>query len=135
MAELTLAELAEQTGVPERTIRYYIARGLLPPPIRAGRGACYGPEHREALERIRRLQARGLTLAEIARRLAGEAPRDGLPKPSPWWSYPIAEDVLVWVRADAAPWRLKQVREALLDLAARLRTNQQEEENDRDAGD
>jgi DNA-binding transcriptional MerR regulator len=135
MTELTLAELARQTGVPARTIRFYIARGLLPPPARAGRGACYGPEHREGLARIKRLQARGLTLAEIARRLGGETRRDGLPVPSAWWCYPIERDVVLWVRADAAPWRLKQVRRAVLDLAAQLKTIQQEEDNDVDASD
>ena len=30
---LTLVELAEVSGVPARTIRFYIAKGLLPPPL------------------------------------------------------------------------------------------------------
>ncbi len=30
--EWTLKELAEEAGVPKRTIRYYISRGLLAPP-------------------------------------------------------------------------------------------------------
>ena len=29
----TLVELAEVSGVPARTIRFYIAKGLLPPPL------------------------------------------------------------------------------------------------------
>ena len=48
--EMSLAELAEQSGVPGRTIRFYIARSLLPGPSQAGRGASYGQEH------IRQLQ-------------------------------------------------------------------------------
>jgi hypothetical protein len=50
----TLAELAEDSGVPARTIRYYIARGVLPRPVVAGRGALYAKKHLERLGRIAR---------------------------------------------------------------------------------
>ena len=116
---MTLAELASETGVPARTIRFYIARGLLAGPEVAGRGAAYGPAHLERLGTIRRLQQRGMTLAEIARELEG-AGAAVLPAPSAWWQYAVSPDVMVSVRADAAPWRLKQVREALEAMAARL---------------
>lgn len=116
---LTIAELEERSGVAARTIRFYIARGLLDGPDKPGRAAAYSPAHLERLAMIRRLQRRGLTLSEIARSLAGEG-RGTVPQPSPWWQYPVSADVLVWVRADAAPWRLRKIREALNDLAARL---------------
>jgi DNA-binding transcriptional MerR regulator len=64
--EWTLRELAAETGVPERTIRFYISRGLVDPPLRGGRGAAYGAGHKARLEEIRKLQAKGLMLAEIA---------------------------------------------------------------------
>jgi len=70
--EWTLRELAAETGVPGRTIRFYISRGLVDPPLRAGRGAAYGEAHKARLEEIRRLQAQGLMLAEIAQALAQE---------------------------------------------------------------
>lgn len=69
--EWTLRELAAETGVTERTIRFYISRGLLDPPLRAGRDAAYGPAHKARLEAIRALQSRGMMLAEIAHALAG----------------------------------------------------------------
>ena len=78
--EWTLRELAAQTGVTERTIRFYISRGILPPPLRGGRGAAYGEAHRARLEEIRKLQAKGLMLAEIAHALAlaeGAVPGSG----------------------------------------------------------
>jgi DNA-binding transcriptional MerR regulator len=65
----TLRELAADTGVPERTIRFYISRELLDPPLKAGRGAAYGPKHKARLNEIRKLQAGGLMLAEIAQAL------------------------------------------------------------------
>jgi len=64
--------LAAKADVSVDTVRFYQSRGLLPPPRREGRVAWYGDEHLERLARIRRLQARGLTLATIARLLAGE---------------------------------------------------------------
>ena len=70
--ELRVDELAEQTGVSVDTIRYYQGRGLVPPPARRGRTAHYGPEHVKRLERIRCLQAQGLSLAAIGRLLSGD---------------------------------------------------------------
>ncbi len=116
--QMSLAELAEQAGTTGRTIRFYIARGLLRGPVKAGRGAAYGPEHLERLREIGRLQSQGLTLAEIARRLSGE--RGAAPEPVGWWHYPLAEDVVVMVRADASPWRLKAIREQLGRLGGGL---------------
>ena len=42
---LTIDELAVSTGMTVRTTRYYDSLGLLPPPVRRGRMAYYGPEH------------------------------------------------------------------------------------------
>lgn len=64
--------LAAKADTSVDTVRFYQSRGLLPPPRREGRVAWYGDEHLERLLRIRGLQARGLTLATIARLLAGE---------------------------------------------------------------
>lgn len=65
-------ELAAAGDVSVDTVRFYQSKGLLPPPRRAGRVAWYGDEHLDRLDRIRRLQARGLTLAVIRRLLDGE---------------------------------------------------------------
>src|SRR5213593_3694282 len=118
--ELTFAELAASAGLPGRTIRFYIAKGLLPGPVKAGRGATYGREHLETLRSIKASQAKGLTLSEVARRLSGESLRQELPIPTAWWNYPLAEDVTVSVRADVAPWRLKKIRRYLNEMASGL---------------
>ena len=115
---LTFAELAARAELPGRTIRFYIAKGLLPGPVKAGRGATYGREHLETLRSIKASQAKGLTLSEVARRLSGESHE--LPGPTAWWNYPVAADVTVSVRADVAPWRLKQIRRYLNEMAAGL---------------
>jgi len=119
---ISLAELAEQTGVPVRTIRFYIARKLLPGPQQAGRGATYGEDHRKRLEEIKKLQAKGLTLNEIARSLGeGTLRVAGVPQPSAWWQYPIADDVVIYAKADANPWRLREVQRAVREMAVRFK--------------
>jgi len=80
----SIADLARLTDVTPRTVRYYIAQGLLPAPGESGPGAHYGPAHLDRLQLIRRLQRQHLPLAEIRTRLAtlsdqeiGEAIRSG----------------------------------------------------------
>src|SRR5437016_3799410 len=59
--------------VPDRrTIRYYTTLGLLDRPLEmCGRTALYGRRHLWQLTAIKRLQAKGLSLAEIQQRLLG----------------------------------------------------------------
>ena len=119
---MTLAGLAEASGIPARTIRFYIARGLLDGPVKAGRDAEYTEEHVRRLARIQRLQASGRTLAEIA---AHGAPID-VPA-TQWWQHAIGDDVVVYVKAGASPWRQKQIRAAIGEFAARVRQEEEEE--------
>lgn len=60
----------------ERMIRYYTARGLLPRPGTRGRALTYGRTHLISLVAIKRLQGQGLSLDEIAERLAALSPRE-----------------------------------------------------------
>ncbi len=59
--------------VPDlRTIRYYTTLGLLDrPAAMRGRTALYGPRHLLQLVAIKRLQARGLSLAAVQERVVG----------------------------------------------------------------
>jgi DNA-binding transcriptional MerR regulator len=118
--EMTLAELAETSGLAARTIRFYIARGLLDGPVKAGRGALYTAEHLARLESIKKLQSEGRMLSEIGRSLAGAEPKREAVAPTAWWQYPVAEDVVVWTEAGMNPWRTKQVRAAIDELARSL---------------
>ncbi len=68
---LSLGELAGAAGVSVRTVRYYVAEGLLPPPAATGPGRHYRAAHLNRLRLIGRLKAAYLPLREIRRRLAG----------------------------------------------------------------
>lgn len=65
----TIADLSRLAGVTPRTVRYYVAQGLLPSPEAAGPGTRYSEAHLARLRLIRRLQREHLPLAEIRGRL------------------------------------------------------------------
>ena len=67
--EYSLTDLADLVGVTPRTVRYYIAQGLLPSPDKVGPAARYTEGHLDRLRLIRRLQREHLPLAEIRTRL------------------------------------------------------------------
>jgi len=68
---LRISELARRVGVTPRTVRYYIFRGLLPPPRVAGPKTTYDYEHYLRLLFIKRLKEEHLPLADIKRCLEG----------------------------------------------------------------
>lgn len=78
---MSAEELGRRSGLSVRTIRYYQSVGLLRPPQRRGRDACYDEEHLDRLQLIARLQEQGLRLAAIADRFRnnpGGSARDWL---------------------------------------------------------
>ncbi len=66
-AYLQIGEVAERTGVTQRTLRFYEEKGLLRPPTRMDGGfRLYSEDDVKRVEHIRRLQnLLGLSLAEI----------------------------------------------------------------------
>jgi DNA-binding transcriptional MerR regulator len=66
----SLLELTQEAGVSVRTVRYYIAEGLLPPPDASGPRSFYTQGHLDRLRLIDRLKASYLPLKEIRRRLS-----------------------------------------------------------------
>lgn len=68
-ASYSLDELAREVDVTPRTIRYYIAEGLLPPPDAIGRNARYSQDHLDRLRLIGQLKDEFLPLKEIRTRL------------------------------------------------------------------
>ena len=85
-----IQELITQSGVPRRTIYFYVQQGVLPPPEGAGLAAHYTEDHLLRLRLIPLLRQQGLRLDEIRGRftqLSGEEMRTMLntshPAPSP----------------------------------------------------
>ncbi|HEX6820172.1 MAG TPA: MerR family transcriptional regulator [Ktedonobacterales bacterium] len=67
---LSIEELADVADLPVRTIRYYIAEGLLPGPGSRGKQATYGEDQLVRLQLIRRLAERRVPLAQMRKLLA-----------------------------------------------------------------
>jgi len=63
--QFLIHELADQLGVSTRTIRYYIAEGLLPAPTNRGRYSYYHIEYLDRIRLIKALQTDFLPLREI----------------------------------------------------------------------
>jgi DNA-binding transcriptional MerR regulator len=68
-AELTIDELARETGTTVRNIRSHQSRGLLPAPDIRARTGYYGPAHVERVRMIMAMQAEGFQLKAIQRLL------------------------------------------------------------------
>lgn len=74
-AEMTIDQLARETGMTVRNIRAHQSRGLLPPPEVRGRTGFYGEEHLRRVRLIQELQEDGFSL-KLIKRLVDSA--DGL---------------------------------------------------------
>lgn len=70
---MKIDELASAAGVPVRTVRYYLARGVLPAPEFRGPHTVYGPEYLARLRAIQKLQEDYLPLDAIAEAVAGRS--------------------------------------------------------------
>ncbi len=55
----SIDELTRMTGINRRTVRYYVQRGLIPPPAGRGRGRHYGEEHLDGILRIQDQKRQG----------------------------------------------------------------------------
>ncbi|MDQ3572681.1 MAG: MerR family transcriptional regulator [Actinomycetota bacterium] len=70
-SQMTVEQLAAESGMSVRNIRAHQARGLLPPPEVRQRVGYYGAEHLARLRLITELQADGFNLKGIERLLEG----------------------------------------------------------------
>lgn len=69
-ADLTIDELARETGMTARNIRAHQSRGLLPPPEVRARTGYYSADHVARVKLIQDMQAQGFNLKAIERLLA-----------------------------------------------------------------
>lgn len=119
----TIQELADLGGVTRRTVRYYVQRGLIPPPLGVGRGAHYDAGHLAALQRVRGLQEAGVPLDAIRAgsrtpSMPARPPQALAPRPAPlathWTRVVLADGVELSVqRGSPAAERLPALLDAL----------------------
>jgi DNA-binding transcriptional MerR regulator len=140
----SISELAELTGISRRTVRYYVQRKLIPPPLGAGRGHFYTDAHVKRIGKIRNLQDLGFSLDEVESQLSGPLPdlfgkvradaasqlallparkeaavHDDEEEPSLWTRITVARGVEMQVesgRYRVSPARLKKLQKAVREI-------------------
>jgi DNA-binding transcriptional MerR regulator len=118
--------LATLAGVSPRTVRYYIAEGLLERPEGEKRGAHYLRRHLEQLLLIRRWSDAGLSLERIGELVAG-APEDPPRRATPpgsvevWSRVTIADGLEVQIEPGRAGLSPEQVRAFVRGITALYR--------------
>ena len=114
----SIVELAQEAQVSRRTVRYYVQRGLLPPPEGKGRGAHYTQRHLQVLQLIKQAQLSGMSLEDveqegidtISARVLEDMPQerntlisqqniDVLPQMTTWNHIPLFDGVVLQVRS------------------------------------
>lgn len=122
----SIDELASLAGVTPRTVRYYIAEGLLDRPEGEKRGAHYLRRHLEQLLLIRRWTDAGLSLERVRELIAG-APEDpprqrAMPGSVEVWSrVTLADGLEVHVEPGRAGLSPEQVRALVRGITAMYR--------------
>lgn len=106
-----LSELVEASGIPERTIRFYIDQGIVPPALGRGRSRYFTPDHLQQLELVGRLREQKLSIEEIRERLLGQQRPASVPSEH-WERITLHPDLELMLRADSP--------EAVRTLALRL---------------
>ncbi|MEX2426461.1 MAG: helix-turn-helix domain-containing protein [Thermomicrobiaceae bacterium] len=112
---MTVAQLAERTGVPSRRIRFYVAQELLPPPVGRGRASYYTRHHLDRLQQILALREVNLGLDEIRERLGDvervtPSPDAGNPVAHSWQRWEIIPGVEMHARDDLDERKLSTIR-------------------------
>ncbi len=115
-----IGDLSGLTGVPRRTIHFYVQTGLLHAPVKTGKTMAYYDEsHRRKLAYIQKAKGQGLPLVEIKKRIRE------LEKEKKSFGQRAKEEVLSKKRVQAgqrAPLRArgKKTRERIIKVGSRL---------------
>ena len=122
----SIDELATLAGVTPRTVRYYIAEGLVARPEGEKRGAHYLRRHLEQLLLIRRWTDAGLSLERVRELIAG-APEDPPRRSAPpgsvevWSRVTLADGLELHLEPGRAGLAPEQVRSLVRSVAALYR--------------
>ena len=127
----SIDELSMLAGVTPRTVRYYIAEGLVDRPIGEKRGAHYVRRHLEQLLLIRRWTDAGLSLERVRELLSGApedpAPHRAVPGSIEVWSrVTVADGLEIHVepgRADLTPDQMRSLVRGISALYRQVRTS------------
>jgi DNA-binding transcriptional MerR regulator len=122
----SIHDLATLASVPTRTVRFYIAQGLVDRPHGAKRGAWYEDRHLQQLLLIRRWTDAGLSLDRV-RELQAGSPEEAPPRPvkpgmvEVWSRVTLADGVEVQLEPGRAGMTPEQVRAFIQEVTLAYR--------------
>jgi DNA-binding transcriptional MerR regulator len=122
----SIHDLASLASVPTRTVRFYIAQGLMDRPRGAKRGAWYEDRHLQQLLLIRRWTDAGLSLDRV-RELQAGSPEEAPPrrvKPGTvevWSRVTLADGVEVQLEPGRAGMTPEQMRAFIQEVTLAYR--------------
>jgi DNA-binding transcriptional MerR regulator len=122
----SIHDLATLASVPTRTVRFYIAQGLMDRPHGAKRGAWYEDRHLQQLLLIRRWTDAGLSLERV-RELQAGSPEEAPPRPvkpgmvEVWSRVTLADGVEVQLEPGRAGMTPEQVRAFIQEVTQAYR--------------
>jgi DNA-binding transcriptional MerR regulator len=122
----SIHDLATLASVPTRTVRFYIAQGLMDRPHGAKRGAWYEDRHLQQLLLIRRWTDAGLSLDRV-RELQAGSPEEAPPRPvrpgmvEVWSRITLADGVEVQLEPGRAAMTPEQVRAFIQEVTLAYR--------------
>jgi len=102
---LSIGELAERANVSRRTVRYYVQRGLIDPPLGLGRASGYSQKHVDQIQRVLRFQREGLPLRTIEQLPENAEPAPAasvMPPPTVVLRVPLRDGVRLEIDAGSA---------------------------------
>jgi DNA-binding transcriptional MerR regulator len=135
-SRFSIHELATLASVPTRTVRFYIAQGLLDRPFGAKRGAWYEDRHLQQLLLIRRWTDAGLSLERV-RELQAGSPEEAPPQPvkpgmvEVWSRVTLADGVEVQLEPGRAGMTPEQVRAFIQEVTLAYRRVREPESGSR----
>lgn len=136
----SIERLAALAGVTPRTVRYYIAQGLLDRPEGEKRGAYYVRRHLEQLLLIRRWTDAGLSLDRVRELIAG-APEDPPRRATPpgsvevWSHVTVADGLEVHLEPGRAGLTPEQTRAFIRQVTALYREARDEDHKRASSGE
>lgn len=95
MSIYNMKGLVEASGMPERSIRFYIVKGQLPPPEGQKRGSYYTDKHLDRLRLIKKMASQGVPLDRMQEFLDKPAESS---VPDTWHHIQVAEGVQIHCR-------------------------------------
>jgi DNA-binding transcriptional MerR regulator len=116
---MSLAQLAERSGVSGRTIRYYIAERVLHPPKLRGPSSYYDQSHLSRLKFIAEQRAAKMSLHQIAR-LGKDKVDQSLTGPIIVTEHRIGKSVTVQIRGRKSPQTVNLIKTAMAEFAELL---------------